>query len=207
MATGQFTVRPANTDDDPTIAGLVVEGFVDKFRPVFGEQYSLSLGIMEKWVELEHAAGGVRSLVIEGSSPADLAASVGVRVEKSQDEVLARELWRVLQSNLGLLRSLWASTLLSYPRYTPRPSEAYIERLVVSPDYRRRGMARDLLAAGEELARETGKKDVGLHVSGNNTAALKLYEAEGYEEVSRQKSFLTNRFLGIRDWLYLRKTL
>lgn len=207
MATSQFIVRPADTDDDPTIAVLVVEGFVDKFRPIFGEQEGLSLGIMERWVELEHSAGGVRSLVIEGSSPSDLAASVGVRVDESQDELLARELWRVLQRNLGLLRSLWASTLLSYPRYTSRPSEAYIERLVVSRDYRRQGMARDLLAAGEELARETGKKDVGLHVSGNNTAALKLYDAEGYEEVSRQKSFLTTHFLGIRDWIYLRKTL
>ena len=207
MATEQFTVRPATSDDDPTIAGLVVEGFVDKFRPVFGDQEDVSLGIMEKWVELEHTAGGVRSLVIEGGAPSDLAASVGVRVEKSQDELLARELWRVLQNNLGLLRSLWASTLLSYPRYKPRSSEAYIERLVVSQGYRRRGMARDLLKAGEDLARETGKKDVGLHVSGNNTAALKLYDAEGYEEVSRQKSFLTNRFLGIRDWIYLRKTL
>ncbi|MGI9048532.1 MAG: GNAT family N-acetyltransferase [Rubrobacteraceae bacterium] len=207
MATEQFTIRPATTDDDPAIAGLVVEGFIDKFRPIFGEQGDQSLRIMEKWVELEHSVGGVRSLVIEGASPQDLAAGVGVRVEKSLDEVLARDLWRVLQQNLGLLKSLWASTLLSYPRYTTRPAEAYIERLVVSPDYRRQGMARDLLAAAEELARERGKKDAGLHVSGNNAPAIKLYEAEGYEEVSRQRSFLTSHFLGIRDWIYLRKTL
>lgn len=207
MSTEQFTIRPATSADDPEIAGLVVEGFIDKFRPIFGEQGDQSLRIMEKWVELEHVSGGVRSLVIEGDSPQVLAAGVGVRVEKSQDEVLARELWRVLHQNLGLLKSLWASTLLSYPRYTSRSSEAYIERLVVSADYRRQGMARDLLAAGEELARERGKKTTGLHVSGNNAPALRLYEDEGYKEISRQRSLLTNRFLGIRDWIYLRKSL
>ena len=34
-------------------------------------------------------------------------------------------------------------------------SEAYVERLVVSPDYKRRGIARLLLHAAEDLARET----------------------------------------------------
>ena len=33
--------------------------------------------------------------------------------------------------------------------------------------------------------------------------ALKLYEAYGYEETSRQQLLLTGYFLGIRDWLYL----
>ena len=83
--------------------------------------------------------------------------------------------------------------------------EAYIERLVVSPDFRRQGMARRLLLAAEDLARDSGKASVGLHVSGNNLAALRLYEGEGYEEVSRQRSLLTGYFLNIKDWLYLQK--
>jgi ribosomal protein S18 acetylase RimI-like enzyme len=68
-------------------------------------------------------------------------------------------------------------------------------------------MARRLLAAAEDLARDTGKATVGLHVSGNNLAALRLYEGEGYEEISRQRSFLTGHFLNIKDWLYLKKEL
>jgi ribosomal protein S18 acetylase RimI-like enzyme len=48
---------------------------------------------------------------------------------------------------------------------------------------------------------------VGLHVTGGNVAALKLYESYGYEETSRQRSLLTGYFLGIRDWLYLQKEL
>ncbi|MDQ3567422.1 MAG: N-acetyltransferase, partial [Actinomycetota bacterium] len=59
----------------------------------------------------------------------------------------------------------------------------------------------------ESLARDAGRDTVGLHVSSVNIPALKLYEDEGYEEVSRQRSWLTGRFLNIRDWIYLRKAL
>jgi ribosomal protein S18 acetylase RimI-like enzyme len=162
---------------------------------------------MERWVVLEHASGGVTSLVTEGYSNSELAGSVGVRTSPSREDVLARGLWRALNRNLGLPRTLWATTLLSYPRYSYDASEAYVERLVVSPAFRRRGIARLLLAAAENLAREAGKETVGLHVSGNNLAALRLYEAEGYKQAGRQRSLLTNYLLDIREWLYLKKEL
>lgn len=207
MKAEQFTVRLATAGDDPAIAALVVDGFLDKFRPIFGSRVDRALRIMEKWVTLEHASGGVTSLVTEGYSTSEIAGSVGVRTAPSREDVLARGLWRALNRNLGLPRTLWATTLLSYPRYTYTATEAYVERLVVSPSFRRQGIARLLLTAAEDLARETGKESVGLHVSGSNLTALRLYEAEGYIEVGRQRSLLTGYFLDIRQWLYLRKEL
>ena len=207
MKAEQFTVRLATAEDDPAIAGLVVDGFLDKFRPIFGARMDRALRVMEKWVTLEHASGGVTSLVTEGYSTSEIAGSVGVRTAPSHEDVLARGLRRALKRNLGLPRTLWATTLLSYPRYSYNASEAYVERLVVSPAFRHRGIARLLLTAAEDLARETGKETVGLHVSGNNLAALRLYEAEGYKQAGRQRSFLTGYFLDIREWLYLRKEL
>jgi ribosomal protein S18 acetylase RimI-like enzyme len=207
MEAEQFTVRLAGPEEDPAIASLVVEGFLDKFRPVFGKRMDRSVKIMEKWIRLEHASGGVTSLVIEGYAPGEIAGSVGVRTADSREDILARGLWRTLTRNLGFPRALWATTLLSYPRYSSTSSEAYIERLVVSPHFRRQGMARRLLSAAEDLARDTGKASVSLHVSGSNLAALRLYEGEGYEEISRQRSLLTGYFLNIKDWLYLKKPL
>jgi len=207
MEAEQFTVRFAGPDDDPAIAALVVEGFMDKFRPVFGRRMDRSLKIMEKWISLEHISGGVTTLVVEGYATAELAGSVGVRTEASREDLLARGLWATFTRNLGFPRAVWATTLLSYPRYSSDPSEAYVERLVISPSFRRQGMARRLLSAAEDLARDAGKKTVGLHVTGNNLGALRLYEAEGYVEVSRQSSLLTAYFLNIREWLYLKKNL
>ena len=207
MKAEQFTVRLATAEDDPAISALVVDGFLDKFRPIFGARMDQALRIMERWVVLEHASGGVTSLVTEGYSSSEIVGSVGVRTSPSREDVLARGLWRALNRNLGLPRTLWATTLLSYPRYSYDASEAYVERLVVSPAFRRRGIARLLLAAAEDLARKSGKETVGLHVSGNNLPALRLYENEGYEEIHRQRSYMTGYFLNIRDWLYLKKEL
>jgi ribosomal protein S18 acetylase RimI-like enzyme len=201
-----FIVRPAEPKDNAAIAGLVVEGFLDKFRPIFGRHMDRSMKIMERWVRLEHTLGGVSSLVVEGP-PSEVAASVGVRIGTSDDNALTRGLWRALRRDLGYVRACWAATLLSYPRYDATPYEAYIERLVVTPEHRHRGMARALLNGAESLARDSGKETAGLHVSGGNVPALKLYETYGYEESSRQHSFLTGYFLGIRDWLYLQKEL
>lgn len=200
-----FTVRPAREEDEPAISALVVEGFDDKFRPVFGQRQEPAVKIMDAWVGLEHKVGGVSSLVIEAGG--EVVASVGVRLTTSDDDALARGLWSNLKGNLGLFSAVRASTLLSYPRYAARGSEAYVERLVVSPSHRNRGMARTLLHAAEDLGHEAGKDSVGLHVSGNNENAKKLYDSEGYGEVSRQRSLITAYALGIRDWLYLRKEL
>ena len=207
MAENDHIVRTAESRDNAAIARLVVEGFLDKFRPVFGKRMDRSVKIMEKWVRLEHDLGGVSSLVIERPVPGKISASVGVRIGRSEDEALARGLWKALRRHLGLVRAGWAATLLSYPRYVANSSEAYVERLVVSREHRNQGMARALLDAAESLARESGKETVGLHVTGGNVAALKLYEGYGYEETSRQRSLLTGYFLGIQDWLYLQKEL
>src|SRR5215213_2460350 len=107
MEAEQFTVRLAGAEEDPAIASLVVEGFLDKFRPVFGRQMNRSVKIMEKWVRLEHSLGGVSSLVIECSSPKEIAASVGVRIKSSDDDALARGLWKALRRNLGFARAAW----------------------------------------------------------------------------------------------------
>jgi ribosomal protein S18 acetylase RimI-like enzyme len=202
-----FSVRVAEPRDNTVIAGLVVEGFLDKFRPVFGKRMDRSVKIMEKWVRLEHDLGGVSSLVIEGPESGEIPASVGVRIGRSEDDALARGLWKTLRRHLGFVRAGWAATLLSYPHYVANSSEAYVERLVVSHEHRKQGMGSALLDAAEALARESGKETVGLHVSGGNVAALELYESYGYEESSRQRSLLTGYFLGIRDWLYLQKKL
>ena len=189
------------------IAGLVVEGFLDKFRPIFGQRMDRSVKIMEKWIRMEHSLGGVSSLVVESPTSSEITASVGIRLGDADANALARGFWKALRQDLGFVHASWTTILLSYPHYTASSSEAYVERLVVTSEHRHQGIGRALLEAAESLSRESGKDTMGLHVSGSNLNALKLYEAYGYQETSRQRSLLTSYFLGIRDWLYLQKEL
>ena len=189
------------------IAGLVVEGFLDKFRPIFGQRMDRSVKIMEKWIRMEHSLGGVSSLVVESPTSSEITASVGIRLGDADANALARGFWKALRQDLGFVHASWTTILLSYPHYTASSSEAYVERLVVTSEHRHQGIGRALLEAAESLSRESGKDTMGLHVSGSNLTALKLYEAYGYQETSRQRSLLTSYFLGIRDWLYLQKEL
>ena len=202
-----FIVRPAKPQEDSVIASLVVEGFLDKFRPIFGRRMDQSIKIMEKWVRMEHSLGGVSSLVVEGPTTSEITASVGIRIRDSDADALTRGFWKALRQDLGFIHASWTTLLLSYPHYTGTSSEAYVERLVVTREHRHQGIARALLEAAEALSRGSGKDTVGLHVSASNLPALKLYEAHGYQEISRQRSLLTGYFLGIRDWLYLQKNL
>ncbi|TCJ17384.1 GNAT family N-acetyltransferase [Rubrobacter taiwanensis] len=198
-----FTVRPARPEEDAAIASLVVEGFLDKFHPTFGRKMDRSIRIMEDWVRLERTCAGACSLVIDSGT--EIAATLGIREHGADDLALSRELWRSLRRHLGLLYAWRAALLLSYPRHEIRPSEAYVERLVVAPAYRRSGMARTLLRAAQDWGRENGKDTLGLQVSGNNFPALRLYESLGFRETSRQRSLITGVALGIREWLYLEK--
>ncbi|WP_008318243.1 GNAT family N-acetyltransferase [Leptolyngbya sp. PCC 6406] len=58
---------------------------------------------------------------------------------------------------------------------------AYVLLLYVDPDHRRRGIATTLLALGEAWARQRGDHQIGLQVYPDNTAALGLYQHQGYQ--------------------------
>jgi GNAT superfamily N-acetyltransferase len=56
----------------------------------------------------------------------------------------------------------------------------YIGNVAVLPDYRGRGLARKLVQACVDLAKERGGKSVGLDVVAGNTPAYNLYEKLGF---------------------------
>jgi ribosomal protein S18 acetylase RimI-like enzyme len=64
----------------------------------------------------------------------------------------------------------------------PFGAVAEVRRLVVTRDWRRRGVARLLMAAAEEHAQSQGAVDVRLTVVSANAAARRLYEQLGYGE-------------------------
>ena len=58
---------------------------------------------------------------------------------------------------------------------------AWVYDIVVKKEYRRRGLGRQLLTAGENWAYGQGYAHLGLHVFGHNQPAIALYHKCGYE--------------------------
>jgi hypothetical protein len=59
----------------------------------------------------------------------------------------------------------------------------WIYDIRVRPEFRRSGLGRALLGKAGEWAGEVGLAQVGLHVFGNNTAAINLYTSSGYQTI------------------------
>jgi len=64
--------------------------------------------------------------------------------------------------------------------------EMHILNLAVHPEYRRRGIARRLLAEGLAQARTLGAELAWLEVRPSNLAARALYKSFGFKEVGRR---------------------
>jgi ribosomal-protein-alanine N-acetyltransferase len=66
-----------------------------------------------------------------------------------------------------------------------------LENIVVAPAARRKGLGRELLEALLTRARETHSDAVFLEVRESNASARALYEAAGFEQTGRRKSYYT----------------
>ncbi len=71
--------------------------------------------------------------------------------------------------------TLW----LMVSRDSARPS-GFIYDLEIDERYQRRGYAREAMLELEQLARQMGLRQLGLHVFAHNTSARALYESLGY---------------------------
>ncbi len=61
--------------------------------------------------------------------------------------------------------------------------------LFVAPDFRQHGIARLLLSAADEHARQTGAIGIGLETQHTNEVAQALYKSFGYEEADETKHY------------------
>ena len=57
-----------------------------------------------------------------------------------------------------------------------------LANIAVHPEYRRRGIARQLTQRAMQHVRDRGAKDIWLHVEENNAAAIQLYRSLGFQD-------------------------
>ena len=67
--------------------------------------------------------------------------------------------------------------------------EGYITNVAVFPEYRRRGVAGQIIAVFDNFARGNRLAFLTLEVRPSNAAAIALYQSFGFEEVGRRKNY------------------
>jgi ribosomal protein S18 acetylase RimI-like enzyme len=68
----------------------------------------------------------------------------------------------------------------------------YIQTIEVEPGWRGRGVGRELLHRMEKSARDAGAQAIWLHVDEENSAAIRLYEANGFVRAGREENYYPN---------------
>ncbi len=70
--------------------------------------------------------------------------------------------------------------------------ECYVANVAVCKEERRKGIGRQLIRYAEVKAREKGCSFISLEVRISNSAAIALYENEGYEKIGERRNFYSS---------------
>jgi len=86
------------------------------------------------------------------------------------------------------LKAMEDGKMIGFVAGDPRPAEdlSWIATIGVLPEFRRRGIGRDLLRACEHQLRTTRLR---LSVRASNDGAIRLYEREGYDRIDLWQSY------------------
>ncbi len=105
----------------------------------------------------------------------------------------------VAESDAGVV----AGFCIAHVERAGKELRAYVVTLDVAPEYRRHGLARQMMQRIEHQAAEAGCEGLALHVSVDNEGAIAFYEREGYE-----RSHMVKSFYGLGRYAYVyRKAL
>ena len=177
-------VRKADPDDFPRVAELLHHSAADMYDRFAGGR-ERALRVLQR--SLDEPGNASSAEVVLVAAVRDQV--VGAMAAFPVDEAAVRA-----RAFLGLaLRGSppwrWPVALYLYwagGRAAPSPPESalYVDALATDPDFRRRGVARALLAAAERGAREQRLPAVALDTTIANEPARTLYASEGFDEVA-----------------------
>ncbi len=173
----ELTIRPARPEDLASLARLLTEAFREELTRIFGVEGARLEATMTALLGADDGAALRNMLVAVADGQV-----VGTLSRRHRGSPHPRDgaVWQALVRNLGVGRTLRSLVVAASPPYTPRPDELHVSDVAVARPWRRRGIARRLMAAVEEEARRLGLRRLTLFVDRGNEPALALYRALGY---------------------------
>ena len=198
-------IRPAQMSDIYPMLSLHREAFADKFGAAFGAR-GMARGIeamAEAWRRQGPAA--LRGMLVAYADDQVVGTTTLRTWEMGGDNTGAAEMaFHQVLGTWGVLRSTFALSLVDHQIDR---AEGFISDVAVLGPYRRRGVARALLARAEEEARIRRKRYLGLYVSAANRGAYELYRRCGFTARRVRRSLLAGWVLRQRSWIFMRKDL
>ncbi|MBQ8648869.1 MAG: ribosomal protein S18-alanine N-acetyltransferase, partial [Clostridia bacterium] len=85
-----------------------------------------------------------------------------------------------------------ADHIMGYIGFNVVLDEGYITNVAVFPKYRRMGVATALVRKAISYSKKNGLAFLSLEVRKSNSAAIALYENEGFKPEGERKNFYTN---------------
>lgn len=97
-----------------------------------------------------------------------------------------------MRNNIVYLCAEWRDVMCGFSAFSRKRRTLRIMNLAVLPEYRRQGVASQLLIAIEEMARLWGCKEMTLEVRESNYGAQALYARFGFYKVRRLERYYSD---------------
>jgi [ribosomal protein S18]-alanine N-acetyltransferase len=135
------------------------------------------------------------------ASAADLDALVGIEETFPEEDRFPERTWKRLLSgntiaHVAVLDGTLVGTAVLLFRRGSRVARLYT--LSVAPELRGKGIARQLIAAGETAATQKGCERMRLEARESNHHAILLYERSGYRVIARVPGYYPNGETAVR---------
>jgi ribosomal protein S18 acetylase RimI-like enzyme len=201
----EVQVCPANVDDAPAMAHLLMEGFAPKMRAVFGNRLDGAKRLLASVFARRIGSGWDGALVARSDGRLLGMLDIGELVPNWGEGIAYLGLACRELGLWGTLRSLPGMAMLV--EGSPAPDEAYIADLVVDEQARGRRVGQALIETAADWGRRHGRRRLTLHVAANNAPAIRLYERCGFQVARRERSLLSRWIFGIGEWWYMVRSL
>ncbi len=179
-------IRPAISTDAPFIAKSIAMAIGDELtlKNYCGQKY---LGVLEEIVKANNTQYSYQNSLVAEIEGKVIGAIVGYDGAKLLE--LRTETFAIIKKHIGFTPDMEPETEVG---------EFYLDSIAVLPEFRGRGIAKNLILTLSNKAFSEGHKNVGLLVDVENTNAEKLYHSLGFARVN-QKSFLGHKMWHLQN--------
>ncbi len=198
-----YQVRISNLklDDLDSYLEIEFEAFFDKLKFIFSYRKDAAFNIIKSEI--------YRNIDNRRHYTARLEGKIIGIVEIITTENLKNYIrnFGIYTKYLGFFKACKAFIITSIEIPRLNSSTVYIDTVAVKKTHRRKGIAGKMLSFVEDFAKKNGKSTLKLWVAAKNKNAYSLYKKFGFTGIAKRSSGLAEKYLGYRDWIYMKKEI